>query len=908
MRNKFRLFLRGSMNNVVLKQLRERLLRIMLYSSFAVGTVLLVLAAIPVLQKGMYPTMFIYGLLYIWTILITFVHRLPYRLRTIGWLAMLFVFGIINLIDSGFNVDSGLFLITFIAMSVLLMELPAGLVALALGSVSVAILGLLNTNENIKLPVGLPQSDPLLWIIGGIIFLLMGVLLIYSLSIVVHGLEEALVKATQLTQELEQANATLRMSEAHYRTLVETSPDLVVLLDAQANILMMNQGGLAMLGYERQEEIVGKNFVEFIAPVERPGVTEAFQGMLSTGGLKNLDCLALRKDGSTFFTEINGTALMDEAGAPQTIIGVGRDITIRKEAEQLLHESKEALAVKVAETSAQLLQTASRLEELVSHGPIVMYSLGASDHVVSYMSNNVTAMLGYEPSQFFEDRNFWRAHVHPEDKERVFALVDHPDNQDRVTFDYRFLRKDGSYCWLRSERMLRRDADGNPLEIVGSWIDITERKVAEETLRLSEARYHSLYESMMDPYVQVDLNGRIELFNQSYQTMLGYEPEELRNLTYMDLTPERWQAFEAGITESQIWTRGYSDIYEKEYIRKDGSVFPVELRSALMRDNAGKPFKMWAIVRDISERKKAQEALRISEVRYRSLYEGMMDAYVSVEMDGRIRYFNQVYQKMVGFEPEELRQLTYMDLTPPKWHQFEAEIIEKQVLERGYSDVYEKEYLRKDGTAIPVELRDVLIRDEAGNPAGMWALIRDISVRKTIEQTLRDSEARYRELVEASMQGVIVFQDMRVVYTNDAVTETLGYTQAELNSLSPAELVLRLHPDDRHTFLERQQGRKEDSPTTERYSMRVIHKNGEIRWIEARTVPVLLEGKPAMLTTAIDVTEIRRVELELKESERTQRSIVNAYDAIVFLADANGMIISANDKFMQRLGDRKSVV
>jgi PAS domain S-box-containing protein len=84
----------------------------------------------------------------------------------------------------------------------------------------------------------------------------------------------------------------------------------------------------------------------------------------------------------------------------------------------------------------------------------------------------------------------------------------------------------------------------------------------------------------------------------------------------------------------------------------------------------------------------------------------------------------------------------------------------------------------------------------------MWALIRDISERKIIEQTLRESEARYRELLDNSMQGVIVFQDMRVVYTNQAVTESLGYTQAELNSLTPAEIILRVHPDDRHTFLE----------------------------------------------------------------------------------------------------------
>ena len=902
MRNKLRLFFPGPKNNIVLAQLRERLLRIMLACSIVVGTVLFGIALIPVLQKGMYPTIFIYSLLYVWTIVITFEHRLPYRVRAIGWLGILFAFGLINLFESGFNVDSGLFLITFIAMAVLLMDLPAGLVALVLSSVSVSILGFINTNGEVKLPVGLSQSNPLLWIIGGIIFVLVGVLLIYSLTIVVHGLEENLAKANLLADELEQTNETLRMSETRYRTLVETSPDLVLMLDLLGNIITSNQGGLALFGYEHLEEVAGKNMLSFISPDDRPRVAESFQRTLATGGLKNFECLAVRKDGSTFFAEFNAKAIKDVTGRLQAVISIGRDITIRKESERRLQEAKDALAVEVVETTVRLQQADSRLEVLVRHGPVVIFSFRASDHVVTYISENVAAMVGHEAYKFIADKNFWRNHVHPDDKERVFAQVDHPDKQDRDVFDYRLLKKDGTYCWLRGERMLMRDAQGNPLEFVGSWSDITDRKNAEETLRLSEARYHGLYESMMDPYVQVDLNGRIEQFNQSYQAMLGHEPDELRNLTYMDLTPELWHAFEAGITENQIWTRGYSDIYEKEYIRKDGTVFPVELRSALMRDEAGKPSKMWAIVRDISERKKAQEALRISEERYRNLYEGMMDAFVSVDMEGRILHCNKAYERMLGYPLEELQKMTYRDLTPRKWYDFETEIIEKQVLPRGYSEIYDKEYIRKDGSVFPVELRTKLSRDKAGNPAGMWAIIRDISERKIIEKTLRESEARYRELLDASMQGVIIFQDMRVVYSNQAITESLGYIQAELNSLSPAEMVMHVHPEDRQTFLERLQNRQENTTTSELYSMRIIHKNGEIHWVEARTMPIVLDGKPAMMTTAIDVSEIRRAEAELRESERTQRSILNASDATVFLADANGVIISANEKFLQRLG------
>src|SRR5512133_1124086 len=110
------------------------------------------------------------------------------------------------------------------------------------------------------------------------------------------------------------------------------------------------------------------------------------------------------------------------------------------------------------------------------------------------------------------------------------------------------------------------------------------------------------------------------------------------------------------------------------------------------------------------------EALRKSEAKYRRLHDTRMDAFVSVSMDGRISEFNTVYQQMLGYPAHELLALTDVDLTPEKWHAFEADIIEKQVLVRDYSDVYEKEYRRKDGTVFPIEVRTMLIRDDDGNP------------------------------------------------------------------------------------------------------------------------------------------------------------------------------------------------
>ncbi len=650
----FKFLLREPGKSMILVQLRERLLKIMLFSSFVVGTVLFGLAMIPVLQKGLYPTASIYSLLYIWTILITFMQRLPYRVRAIGWLAILYIFGNVNLVNSGFNVDSGLFFITFIAMAVLLMDLTAGLVAIILSSIAVSIMGFLNTGKDFPLPVGLPQSDPLLWIIGGIIFLLMGVLLIYSLTIVVTGLEENLAKTTLLANELKKTNEALRISEARYRTLVNTSPGLVTLLDLNGNVLMANQSGLALFGYEHSEEVVGKNLISFISPDEQLHAAEVFQKNIGAG-FKDITFPVRRKDGGSFLGEFSSALVVDETGNPQAVICTGRDVTSHEEGEKLLRDAKEALAEKVVETTDQLKQTAGRLEKLVKHGPTVIYSYRASDHVVNYISENVSALVGYESSELMDGTNFW-GRLHPDDKVLILDKVEQGSNPEKTFYDYRFLHKDGTYRWMHDERVLLRDAYGNPLEYIGSWSDITESKNAEEALKNSEAKYRNLYESMMDAYVDMDMEGRIGQFNQAYENMLGYEPDELRKLTYTDLTPE-------------------------------------------------------------------------------------------------------------------------------KWHAFETEIIEKQVLPRGFSDIYEKEYIRKDGTIFPVELRTVLIRDEAGHPTGIWAIVRDISERKIIEQTLRDSEARYREVLDNSMQGVIVFQDMRIVYINQAVTEAVGYTQAELKSL-----------------------------------------------------------------------------------------------------------------------------
>jgi PAS domain S-box-containing protein len=154
--------------------------------------------------------------------------------------------------------------------------------------------------------------------------------------------------------------------------------------------------------------------------------------------------------------------------------------------------------------------------------------------------------------------------------------------------------------------------------------------------------------------------------------------------------------------------------------------------------------------REIEERKRIEDELRTSEAKYRRLFENMQDGVATINSQGAFLDANPAYQQIVGYSLEELRSLSYQDLTPEEWQVKELEIVTNQISVRGFSDLYEKEYIRKDGSRVPVELRSYSVLDHNGEPAGFWALVRDVSERKLFEKQrealIQDLETKNREL------------------------------------------------------------------------------------------------------------------------------------------------------------------
>jgi PAS domain S-box-containing protein len=220
--------------------------------------------------------------------------------------------------------------------------------------------------------------------------------------------------------------------------------------------------------------------------------------------------------------------------------------------------------------------------------------------------------------------------------------------------------------------------------------------------------------------------------NQAVCTLLGYTLTEMRTLTPLDIIVQE-NVVNVPVEAECLLTAGMLR-HEKTFVAKDGRQIPVDISTRLF-EREGRQMVL-SIIRDISDWKLATEKLQASERKYRQLHESMMDAFAVVDMAGVMQEFNNSFEIMVGYTAEELSRLTYKDLTPEKWHAVESDVMRNQVLIRGYSDTYEKEYVRKDGSLIPVELRAFLIRDAFGQPVNMWAIVRDISDRKRAEEEL----------------------------------------------------------------------------------------------------------------------------------------------------------------------------
>ncbi len=323
-------------------------------------------------------------------------------------------------------------------------------------------------------------------------------------------------------------------------------------------------------------------------------------------------------------------------------------------------------------------------------------------------------------------------------------------------------RADGSPMLIDLRTSLVRDESGKPVAMVGVSTDITEQQAAEETLRASEERYRRLHESLLDAFAMVNMAGYIRECNLAFQEMVGYSADELRHMTFFELTPARWHEMEARIVAEQIIHDGHSDVYGKEYIHKDGTVFPVELRAFLIRDRDGQPEAMWAIVRDVTERKKTEERMQLAQ----QIFDNASEAIFVSDLQGNLLDVNVEACRLAKYTREEMLRLRNVDIVA----QEETPRIASELARCDAGDVVEQRWLLRcsDGSTIPL---DLVVQRLPGDR--YLAIGRDLTEREKVlrqlaqarDESEKASRAKSRFLAAAShdlrqpILAINLFQD-----------------------------------------------------------------------------------------------------------------------------------------------------
>ncbi|WP_162560201.1 sensor domain-containing protein [Methylotetracoccus oryzae] len=406
--------------------------------------------------------------------------------------------------------------------------------------------------------------------------------------------------------------------------------------------------------------------------------------------------------------------------------------------------------------------------------------------------------------------------------------------------------------------------------------------------------YRQLLENLGDAFVATDLSGHIQRYNANYREMLGYSDDELAGLSCREITPGHWHALEDEIIQSQVLTRGYSNVYQKEYRRKDGTVFPVELRALLSRDEAGQPTGMWAIVRDISDRKRAERELNDALRFFRAVIASLQDGFSLIDPHGIHLDVNEALCRMTGFAREELIGTgPPHPYWPPECYEEIGRAL-RQTLERQPRE-FELTFMRKSGERFPVIVTPSALLDEAGEISAYPSTIKDISERKRVEAALHE---RTRELehyfTHAEDLLLITDTDGCIRRLNPQWEKTLGYRLDELVAHHFLDLV---HPDDVAATLEAA-ATLDATGSVYQFRNRCRHKDGSYRCFEWTGTA---RESELIIATARDVTARLQTEQALLQAAAV---FENTRDGVA-ITDAEERIVNVNRAFTELTGYTK---
>ncbi len=451
-------------------------------------------------------------------------------------------------------------------------------------------------------------------------------------------------------------------------------------------------------------------------------------------------------------------------------------------------------------------------------------------------------------------------------------------------FDWQILKKNKEIIDVESSVALLHDVAGNPAGFRGIVRNVSQRVQDQKVLRESEKLYRMIVENMQDVIWVMDFNLQYKYRSPSSMRITGYTAEEIMTIPPREqMTPESYALAENILLEEL--TREKSGLpldphrvrtMDLEVYRKDGGTAWIEVTATFNRNEHGEPFEIVLAARDITSRRQIEGALRESEQRYRMIVENVHDSIALLDLNLDYLYISPAEIRITGFTPEEIMNIPLKDQVTPESYSLLEKIFSEELarefsgepIDPERSQTMELEVYHKNGGTVWVELTAIANRDENGHVVGILVSTHDITKRKRAQEDLKQSEQRYRMIIE-NMHEVIWTNDLnfRYTYASPSCARVTGYTPEEIISMpidqiiTPESLVLA------QTALTEEMMREFSSEPADLYRSRTMelefyHKNGGTVWMDVTTTFTRDEsGKPVgLLSASRDITERKKAQ------------------------------------------------
>lgn len=469
---------------------------------------------------------------------------------------------------------------------------------------------------------------------------------------------------------------------------------------------------------------------------------------------------------------------------------------------------------------------------------------------------------------------------------------------------FKLRTKSGDYIWVETEASIIYK-EGQPYAIQGIARDITESVRVDTALKESQERYRTLAENAMDGIYIIGADG-FEYVNPAFEKIFGYNSKEVchEEFNFLDLIHPDDRELVLKREESRRKGEELPPEYSFRILTKNKKTKHVEVSTVPL---PGEKLRVLGILRDVTKRKRAEKALHESEERYKTLVQTSPDAVTVTGLEGNITYVSEQTLHIHGFKnAKELIGKNALVLIAPDEHERAMKNLNK-TLKVGYIKDVEYTLLKKDGTSFIGALNCAVIKDAEGQPKMFIATTRDITERERAKEKIKESEERYKDLVEKAGVAILIDdKEGNVQYCNRKYADMFGYPLEEIGSKPIFSIV---HPDDMERVRKFHKGRIQGKKIPSEYECKGITKDGNIVHMEIHADALQDNGDIIGTRSYIwDITERKKVEEAVQASEEKFRTLFDSAADAIFIHDLDGNILEVNEVACERLGYKKEKI